>query len=131
MASSRHSDSWMKECEEAMRLADDVSALVTHRVSMLLSGLDPSRLLPTIRQKLTMLVTKLDRLESLLRNPPVNVNLSDKELLRREDLLLQIRTKTKEIAGSLRVPQASKRWHIIVYSMCIIMAAHFSSAFIF
>jgi SYP5 family syntaxin len=69
------SDSWLKEFEEAMRLADDILARINERSMILASGADPSRLVSATRRKLTMLGTKLDRLESLLKNPPTKSNL--------------------------------------------------------
>lgn len=65
------SDSWLKEFEEAMRLADDILARINERNMMLASGNDPTRLVSATRRKITMLGTKLDRLESLLQNPPI------------------------------------------------------------
>lgn len=103
------SDSWLKEFEEAMRLADDILARINERNMMLASGNDPTRLVSATRRKITMLGTKLDRLESLLQNPPIKPSISEKEMYRRQDMLLGIRFRTKQMAAALSTSQPSNR----------------------
>ncbi|KAG6558257.1 hypothetical protein Mapa_000007 [Marchantia paleacea] len=102
------SDSWLKEFEEAMRLADDILARINERNMMLASGNDPTRLVSATRRKITMLGTKLDRLESLLQNPPIKPSI-EKEMYRRQDMLLGIRFRTKQMAAALSTSQPSNR----------------------
>jgi SYP5 family syntaxin len=64
------SDSWLKEFEEAMKLAEDISSRLRERELILSSGGDPAHLVSSTRRKITVLGTCLDRLESLLQNPP-------------------------------------------------------------
>jgi len=69
MASS--SDPWMKEYNEASRLADDISSMIADRGSLPQSGPEIMRHTSAIRRKITILGTRLDSLESLLgRIPP-------------------------------------------------------------
>ena len=69
MASS--SDPWVKEYNEASRLADDISTMIADRVSLPQSGPEIMRHTSAIRRKITILGTRLDSLESLLtRIPP-------------------------------------------------------------
>lgn len=107
------SDSWLKEFEEAMRLADDILARLNERNMMLTSGADPSRLVSATRRKLTMLGTKLDRLESLLKNPPMKTNITEKEMYRRQDMLLGIRFRTKQMTSALSTDQPSNRANLL------------------
>eukprot|EP00249_Psilotum_nudum_P011624 c23283_g1_i1 orf=402-1112(+) len=102
-------DAWLKEFEEAMGLADDVAARIRERDSIIASGGDPSRLVSSTRRKITVLGSSLDRLESLLQNPPAKPTLHEKELYRRQDMLLGIRYKTKQMAASLSTSQPQNR----------------------
>lgn len=69
MASS--SDPWVKEYNEASRLADDISSMIADRGSLPQSGPEIMRHTSAIRRKITILGTRLDSLESLLaRIPP-------------------------------------------------------------
>lgn len=68
MASS--SDSWMKEYNEAVKLADDISGMISERNSLPSSGPDTQRHASAIRRKITILGTRLDSLQSLLSKLP-------------------------------------------------------------
>lgn len=69
MASS--SDSWMKEYNEAMKLADDISGMISEHNSFPSSGPETQRHASAIRRKITILGTRLDSLQSLLSRVPV------------------------------------------------------------
>lgn len=106
-------DTWLKEFDEAMKLADEIHAKIQQRNEMLRARDDPSRLVAATRRKVTMLSTKSDRMEFLLKNPSDKVILSEKEIRRREDMLLGIRYKTKQMANMLNSSQTSNRTALI------------------
>lgn len=68
MASS--SDSWMKEYNEASKLADDINGMISETISIPASGSETQRHTSAIRRKITILGTRLDSLESLLLKLP-------------------------------------------------------------
>lgn len=68
MASS--SDSWVKEYNEAVKLADDISGMISERSSHSASGPENQRHSSAIRRKITILGTRLDSLQSLLSKLP-------------------------------------------------------------
>lgn len=68
MASS--SDSWMKEYNEAVKLADDITGMIAERSSFPASGPETQRHGSAIRRKITILGTRLDSLQSLLSKVP-------------------------------------------------------------
>lgn len=64
------SDSWMKEYNEAIKLADDINGMISERSSMPASGPESQRHASAIRRKITILGTRLDSLLSLLSKLP-------------------------------------------------------------
>ncbi|KAI5057765.1 hypothetical protein GOP47_0027780 [Adiantum capillus-veneris] len=102
------SDTWLKEFEEAMKLADDISGRLRERENIVSSGGDPSHLISSTRRKITDLGTCLDRLESLLQNPPEKPRLNQEEVYRRQDMLLGIRFKTKQMASSFSTSPSNR-----------------------
>ncbi|THU46256.1 hypothetical protein C4D60_Mb09t03030 [Musa balbisiana] len=68
MASSL--DQWMREFNEASKLSEDISAMMSERGSLPPSGPDTQRHLTAMRRKITILRTRLDSLESLLSKLP-------------------------------------------------------------
>ncbi|XP_010909005.1 syntaxin-52 [Elaeis guineensis] len=107
MASS--SDSWLRELNEASKLADDISAMISERGSLPPSGPDTQRHTSAIRRKITILGTKLDSLESLLSKLPSKQPISDKELLKRQDMLSNLRSKAKQMASTLNMSNFANR----------------------
>ncbi|XP_038988527.1 syntaxin-52-like [Phoenix dactylifera] len=93
MASS--SDSWLWELNEASRLANDISAMISERGSLPPSGPDIQHHTSSIRRKITILGTRLDSLESLLSKLPSKQPISDKELHKCQDMLSNLRSKAK------------------------------------
>lgn len=68
MASS--TDPWMKEHNEAAKLAEDINGMIAERSSFPASGPDTQRHASAIRRKITILGTRLDSLQSLLTKLP-------------------------------------------------------------
>lgn len=64
------SDSWIKEYNEAIKLADDINGMISERSSMPASGPESQRHASAIRRKITILGTRLDSLQSLLSKLP-------------------------------------------------------------
>ncbi|WVZ15559.1 hypothetical protein V8G54_013125 [Vigna mungo] len=112
MASS--SDSWMKEYNEAVKLADDITGMIAERSSFPASGPETQRHGSAIRRKITILGTRLDSLQSLLSKVPANVSLSimhrtEKEMNRRKDMLGNLRTKVNQMASTLNMSSFANR----------------------
>lgn len=63
-------DSWMKEYNEALKLADDINGMISERSSFPASGPDAQRHGSAIRRKTTILGTRIDSLQSLLLKLP-------------------------------------------------------------
>lgn len=103
------SDSWLRELNEASKLADDISAMISERGSLPPSGPDTQRHTSAIRRKITILGTKLDSLESLLSKLPSKLPISDKELLKRQDMLSNLRSKAKQMAATLNMSNFANR----------------------
>ncbi|EEE68383.1 hypothetical protein OsJ_26713 [Oryza sativa Japonica Group] len=106
MASS--SDPWMKEYNEASRLADDINSMIADRGSLPQSGPEIIRHTSAIRRKITILCTRLDSLEALLSKIPPK-SLSDKELHKRQDTLSNLKSKTKQMATSFNMSNFANR----------------------
>ncbi|KAM0950696.1 putative target SNARE coiled-coil domain-containing protein [Dioscorea sansibarensis] len=96
-------DSWMKESNEASKLADDISTMISERKSLPPSGPEIQHHTSAIRRKLTILGTRLDTLDSLLSDLPTKRAITEKELHKREDLLSNLRSKTKQMASTLNM----------------------------
>ncbi|XP_008775700.2 syntaxin-52-like isoform X2 [Phoenix dactylifera] len=107
MASS--SDSWLWELNEASRLANDISAMISERGSLPPSGPDIQRHTSSIRRKITILGTRLDSLESLLSKLPSKQPISDKELHKCQDMLSNLRSKAKQMASTLNMSSFANR----------------------
>jgi len=106
MASS--SDPWMKEYNEASRLADDISSMIADRGSLPQSGPEIMRHTSAIRRKITILGTRLDSLESLLgRIPPKSI--TDKEMHKRQDMFSSLKSKAKQMATSFNMSNFANR----------------------
>eukprot|EP00250_Pteridium_aquilinum_P024588 c29299_g1_i1 orf=106-813(-) len=96
-------DAWMREFEDAVRLSDDIAGRLADRESgstVLRSG-EASRLISLIRRKITTLGTKLDSLLSLLANPSLTKSLNDRDLTKRQEMVLNLRARMNQLAVSL------------------------------
>ncbi|GLJ16323.1 hypothetical protein SUGI_0275750 [Cryptomeria japonica] len=109
MASSGGGESWMKEMKEASALADDISARIAERASLPAAGPETQRHLSAIRRKITILATRLDTLESLLHKLPSKQPLTEKELHRRQDMLVNLRSRANQMASTLKMSTFAKR----------------------
>jgi len=94
-------DSWTKEFQEAARLAEDIDARVSEKNALPPHSSEGIRIASATRRKLAMLNNKLDRLESLLQNRSLKAGLNEKELNQRQNMLVDIRYKSKQMSASL------------------------------
>lgn len=64
------SESWMREYNEASKLADDINSMVSEASTLPATGTQTQRHFSATRRKITILNTKLENLESLLAKLP-------------------------------------------------------------
>ncbi|XP_042950405.1 syntaxin-51-like [Carya illinoinensis] len=88
-------DSWMKEYNEALKLADDINGMISERSSFPALGADAQRYASAIRRKITILRTRLDSIQSLLlklpgKLPMLDCKLEKKRIIRNWKRLLQM-----------------------------------------
>ncbi|KAA8523625.1 hypothetical protein F0562_010048 [Nyssa sinensis] len=107
MASS--ADSWMREYNEAVKLADDINGMISERSSLPASGAESQRHSSSIRRKITILGTRLDSLQSLLSKLPGKQPLTEKEMNRRKDMLSNLRSKVNQMASTLNMSNFANR----------------------
>ncbi|KAH1092691.1 hypothetical protein GLYMA_14G017700v4 [Glycine max] len=107
MASS--SDSWVKEYNEALKLADDISGMISEQSSFPASGPETQHHSSAIRRKITILGTRLDSLQSLLSKLPGKQPISEKEMNRRKDMLSNLRSKVNQMASTLNMSNFANR----------------------
>lgn len=103
------SDSWIKEYNEAIKLADDINAMISERSSLPASGPESQRHASAIRRKITILGTRLDSLQSLLSKLPGKQPISEKEMNRRKDMLANLRSKVNQMASTLNMSNFANR----------------------
>ncbi|XP_050369258.1 syntaxin-52-like [Argentina anserina] len=99
MASS--ADSWMKEYNEAVKLGDDISGMISERSQFPASGPETQRHVSAIRRKVTILGTRLDSLQSELSTLPGKQHISAKEMNRRKDMVGNLRSKVNQMSSTL------------------------------
>lgn len=63
-------DPWVREYNEAIKLADDITNMISGRSSLSATGPDAQRHLSSIRRKVTILRTRLESLQSDLSKLP-------------------------------------------------------------
>ncbi|CAN1221364.1 SYP52 [Linum grandiflorum] len=107
MASS--SDAWMKEYNEAAKLSDDITAMISERTSLPSTGPESQRHASATRRKITILGTRLDSLQSLLTKLPGKQQVSEKEMNRRRDMIGNLRTKANQMASTLNMSNFANR----------------------
>lgn len=107
MASS--ADSWMREFNEASKLADEVGSMISSKSSLPSSGPETQRHLSAARRKITILKTRLDTLQSLLPTLPSKQPLTKKEMKRRHDMLDNMITKANQMATTLNMNNLANR----------------------
>ncbi|TKY61405.1 hypothetical protein E2542_SST11256 [Spatholobus suberectus] len=89
-------DAWLREAEEASQWVEDLENRLNHNYPNL-----SVTLIHSARSKLLELGVKLDRLESLLRNPPTKPILTQEDLDFRWKMFSDIQLGTRTLAGSL------------------------------
>eukprot|EP00252_Welwitschia_mirabilis_P024318 TRINITY_DN7174_c0_g1_i3.p1 TRINITY_DN7174_c0_g1~~TRINITY_DN7174_c0_g1_i3.p1 ORF type:complete len:174 (-),score=22.60 TRINITY_DN7174_c0_g1_i3:342-863(-) len=94
-------DAWILEVEEASQLTEEIEARIRDKDALIAIGKDPSPILVGARRKLMILGTKLDRLESLLHNPPAKPVLNQNDLQSRKDMISDMRQRTRQLANCL------------------------------
>ncbi|CAA0833628.1 Syntaxin-52 [Striga hermonthica] len=102
-------DSWVREYNEAIKLADDITNMITERNSLPASGPEAQRYASAIRRKITILGTRLDNLQSFLSKLPVKQSLSEKEMNRRRDMVACLRSKVNQMASTLNMSNSANR----------------------
>lgn len=107
MASS--SDPWVREYNEAVKLADDINGMISERVSLPSAGPEAQRHASAIRRKITILGTRLDSLQSRLTRLPGKQPLSEKEMNRRKDMLGNLKSKVTQMATTLNMSNFASR----------------------
>lgn len=93
----------MKEFNEASKLSDDVSAMISDKGSLPQSGPDTQRHFSAIRRKITILGTRIDNLQSLLQKLPSKQKITDKEMHRRQDMLANLKSKANQMATTVNM----------------------------
>ncbi|MBA0776895.1 hypothetical protein Gotri_011834, partial [Gossypium trilobum] len=63
------SDTWIKEYNDAIKIADDINGMISGKGSLHSSKPETQRHASAIRRKITILGTRLDGLQSLLSKP--------------------------------------------------------------
>ncbi|KAK3014528.1 hypothetical protein RJ639_010078 [Escallonia herrerae] len=102
-------DSWVREYNEALKLADDISGMISERINMPASGPEAQRHSSAIRRKITILGTRLDSLQSLVSKLPGKQPLTEKEMNRRRDMLGNLRSKVNQMASTLNMSNFANR----------------------
>lgn len=107
MASS--ADSWLREYNEAVKLADDINEMISERSSPTSSGPDTQRQVSAIRRKITILGTRLDSLLSLLAKFSSRQPLTEREMSRRKDMVENLRSKVLQMSSQLNMSNVANR----------------------
>ncbi|GJV27142.1 syntaxin of plants 52 [Tanacetum coccineum] len=101
-------DPWVREYNEACKLSDDISSMISARGSYG-SGPEGQRHSSAIRRKVTILGTRLDSLQTLLSKLPAQQPVKEKEMNRRRDMLANMRTKVTQMASTLNMSNFGNR----------------------
>ncbi|KAL9267286.1 Syntaxin-52-like protein [Drosera capensis] len=102
-------DSWIREFNEAAKLAEDINGMISEKAAVAYTGQDSQRHFSAVRRKITILGTRIDSLESLLAKLPSRQPMSDKEMNRRRDMLSNLRSKTNQMASTLSMSNFGNR----------------------
>ncbi|XP_052304082.1 syntaxin-52 isoform X2 [Populus trichocarpa] len=107
------SELWMQEFNEASKLGDEISNMISGKNSLPQSGPETQRHLSAIRRKATILTTKLDSLQSLLSALPGKQPISGKEINRRQEMLKNLSTKVNQMSTALNMASAANRENLL------------------
>ncbi|XP_051150114.1 syntaxin-52-like [Andrographis paniculata] len=102
-------DVWMREYNEAVKLSDDISNMMSERSSLPATSSESQRSTSTLRRKITILGTRLDNLEFRLSKPSGKPSLTPKNLKYREDLVADLRSTVKQMASELNASNLGNR----------------------
>ncbi|XP_039028319.1 syntaxin-51-like isoform X2 [Hibiscus syriacus] len=102
------SDPWIKEYNEAVKIADDINGMISERISLPASGPETQRHASAIRRKITILGTRLDGLQSLI-SKPAGKPLTEKEMNRRKDMVANLRSKANQMASAFNMSNFANR----------------------
>ncbi|KAG8492707.1 hypothetical protein CXB51_010335 [Gossypium anomalum] len=102
------SDTWIKEYNDAIKIADDINGMISGKGSLPSSGPETQRHASAIRRKTTILGTRLDGLQSLL-SKPTGKPLTDKEMNRRKDMVTNLRSKSNQMASAFNMSNLANR----------------------
>ncbi|KAK8605197.1 hypothetical protein V6N13_082648 [Hibiscus sabdariffa] len=101
-------DAWIREAEEALKLVEDIENRVNNKNTSLKHH-ENCVIDIAARSKLLESGIKVDRLESLLKNPPSKPILTDEDVDYRWKMLSDMRIRTKALALSLYALPTSSR----------------------
>ncbi|KAL2495865.1 syntaxin [Forsythia ovata] len=102
-------DPWVREYNEAVKLADDITNMISERSSLPATGPESQRHSSAIRRKITILGTRLDGLQSLQSKLPTKQPLTEKEMNRRKDMVANLRSKVNQMASTLNMSNFTNR----------------------
>ncbi|KAH6778557.1 syntaxin of plants 52 [Perilla frutescens var. frutescens] len=102
-------DPWVREYNEAVKLYEDISNLISGKSSLPATGAEAQRHSSALRRKVTILRTRLDTLQSDLSKLPGKQSLPEKELSRRRDMVANLGSKLNQIASGLNMPNFANR----------------------
>ncbi|KAG6743650.1 hypothetical protein POTOM_052351 [Populus tomentosa] len=107
------SELWMQEFNEASKLGDEISDMISGKNSFPQSGPETQRHLSAIRRKATILTTKLDSLQSHLSALPGKQPISGREINRRQEMLKNLSTKVNQMSAALNMASAANRENLL------------------
>ncbi|XVF06281.1 hypothetical protein REPUB_Repub06bG0033900 [Reevesia pubescens] len=102
-------DAWIREAQEVLKLVEDIETRSVKNKNPTLKPHEHKIVDITARSKLFEAGIKLDRLESLLRNPPSKPILTNEDLDYRWKMLSDMQLRTKALALSLYSLPTSSR----------------------
>ncbi|XP_016565289.2 syntaxin-51 isoform X3 [Capsicum annuum] len=109
MGMASFGDSWIQEYNEAGKLADDISNMISGRSSSPSTGPEAQRYSSSIRRKITILGTRLDSLQSIDSKLPGKQRLTEKEMNRRKDMLANLKSKATQMVSTLNMSNFDNR----------------------
>ncbi|CAN4096912.1 unnamed protein product [Withania somnifera] len=102
-------DSWIQEYNEAGKLADDISNMISERTSLPVTGPEAQRHSSSIRRKIVILGTRLDSLQFIDSKLPGKRRLSEKEMNHRKDMVANLKSKATQMASTLNMSNIANR----------------------